>query len=235
MQVSNSIDVITTSFQGVWLDFFSAIPWILAAIVVFALGWAIAIAIGKIVAGVVVSLKLDEGLGKLGLREGLERAGLRLDSAAFLGGLFRWVFVVVFLLAAANILQLEGVTLFLKEVLLYIPNLIIAAIMVIATLLLAGFFEKLVHASVEAARLKSGAVLGSLAKWATLLFGFLAAVQQLGVAKDIINIFVTGFVAMVALAGGIAFGVAGKDFASDALKRLAGGAAEKNNGAPQKK
>ena len=220
MEFTNSFDVVTASFQSVWLDFFSAVPRILGAIIVFAIGWAIAIAIGKIIYSICKSLKLDEGLGRLGLQEGLGRAGLQLDSAAFLGGLFRWVFVVIFLLTSANILQLEGVTTFLQQILLYVPNLIVATIILIAVLLLAGFVEKLVHASMEAAKLKGGATLGGLTKWAVLIFGILAAIQQLGVATDIINIVVTGFVAMVALAGGIAFGIAGKEVAGEALQKL---------------
>lgn len=219
MSFTQSFDVVTTSFQQVWLDVFSEVPRIIGALVVFLVGWAIAVAIGKVVSSIVASLKLDEGLGKLGIRENLSRAGLRLDSAKFLGELFRWVFVILFLLAAANILHLEGVTTFLNAVLLYVPNIIIAVIMVVAALLLAEFFEKLVHASVEAAHLKSSKLLSSLTRWAVLIFGFLAAVQQLGVASDIINIVVTGFVAMVALAGGIAFGIAGKDAAADILKK----------------
>ena len=220
MGITDSFDVVTTSFETLWLDFFSAVPSILAAILVFVVGWIIAVAVGKIISSVVANLKLDEGLEKIGFREGLERAGLHLDSAAFLGGLFRWTFVVVSLLAAANILALEGVTAFLQEVLLYVPNLIVAVVMVIAATLLSRFFEKLVHASMETAKLGGGEALGSITKWAILVFGYLAAVQQLGVAEDIINIVVMGVVAMIALGGGIAFGIAGKDFAAGVLKRM---------------
>ena len=193
MSFTENFDVVTTSFQQVWLDVFSAVPRIIGAILVFLIGWAVAMAIGKIISSIAMSLKLDEGLGKLGMQDGLARAGLRLDSAKFLGELF--------------------------QVLLYIPNVIVAVIMIIAALLLAGFFEKLVHASVETAHLKGGKSLGLVVKWVVLVFGFLAAVQQLGVATDIINIMITGFVAMVALAGGIAFGIAGKDVAGDILKK----------------
>lgn len=217
---SAPFDVLVTSFESVWLDFFSAVPRIIGAVVVFALGWAIAVALGKIVSNMLAGLKLDEGLGKLGMQEGLARAGLSLNTAAFIGGLFRWVLVIVFLLTAANILQLAGVTAFLQEVLLYVPNLIVAVIIIVAVTLLARLIEKITHASMETAKLRGGDTMGSIAKWAVLVFGYLAAVQQLGVAEDIINIFVTGFVAMVALSGGIAFGIAGKDFASDVLKRV---------------
>ncbi|MDP3963685.1 MAG: hypothetical protein Q8Q39_04270 [bacterium] len=220
MGITDGFDVITTSFETLWLDFFSAVPKILGAILVIVIGWAIAMAIGKLVASIVANLKLDEGLEKMGFKEGLERAGLHLDSSAFLGGIFQWTFVVVSLLAAANILELEGVTAFLQEVLLYVPNLIVAIVMIIAATLLARFFEKLVHASMETAKLHGGDTLGSITKWAILLFGYLAAVQQLGVAEDIINIVVTGVVAMIALGGGIAFGIAGKDFAAGVLKKM---------------
>ena len=219
MPFTQSFDVVAASFQSVWLDFFSALPRIIGAIIVFAAGWAIALAVGKIVANIVASFKLDEGLARTGLPKSLESAGIRLDSAAFIGGLIRWLFVIVFLLTAANLLQLDGVAAFLQEILLYVPNLVVATVIIVAVLLLAGFFQKLVHASMEAAHLKGGAALGSLVKWAVIIFGFLAAIQQIGVAADIINIVVTGLVAMVALAGGIAFGIAGKDVAAEILQK----------------
>ena len=56
--------------------------------------------------------------------------------------------------------------------------------------------------------------------WAIVLFGFLTALSQLGIAVSIINSLVTGFVAMLALAGGIAFGLGGKDYAGHLIGKL---------------
>jgi hypothetical protein len=213
------MDVVSASFQNLWLDFFSAIPNIIAAVVILALGWAFAVALGKIVQNALSALKLDDGLSKLGVQEVLAKTGTKLDTAAFLGGLVRWFCVIVVVLVAANVLKLDAVSIFLNQVLKYVPNLIAAMVMIIAALLLSKFFEKLIHVSMEAAKIHGGAALGALAKWAVLIFGFLAAISQIGIAQDIINIVVTGAVAMVALAGGIAFGIAGKDFAGALLLR----------------
>jgi hypothetical protein len=62
--------------------------------------------------------------------------------------------------------------------------------------------------------------LGSLTWWAVVIFGFFAALSQLGVAVSIINSLVTGFVAMLAIAGGIAFGLGGKGVAQEILEKF---------------
>ena len=82
------------------------------------------------------------------------------------------------------------------------------------------FLKNLIQASVKSARLHHAGFLGSLAWWSVMVFGLLAALTQLGIAVSIINSLVTGFVAMLALAGGIAFGLGGKDLAADLLSKL---------------
>ncbi|MEK7178290.1 MAG: hypothetical protein AAB721_01380, partial [Patescibacteria group bacterium] len=53
-----------------------------------------------------------------------------------------------------------------------------------------------------------------------VLFGFLTALVQLNIASSIINSIITGFIAMLALAGGLAFGLGGRDYASSLVSKL---------------
>jgi len=62
--------------------------------------------------------------------------------------------------------------------------------------------------------------LGTIAWWGIFVFGFLTALQQLGVAQVIVYNLITGLIAMLALAGGLAFGLGGKEMASRLLSKL---------------
>jgi len=150
----------------------------------------------------------------------LGRAGLRLNSGKFVGKLVYWFFVVVFLLAATDILRFYSLSNFLREVLLYVPNVFVAVLIMLSAVVIGNFLRHLVQASVKASRLHAAGFLGALTWWSVVVFGFFAALSQLGVAVGLINSLVTGFVAMLALAGGIAFGLGGKEYAAHLLGKL---------------
>ena len=96
----------------------------------------------------------------------------------------------------------------------------IAVLIMLAGVVVASFGAKLIRASVLAARLHSAHFLGALTKWAVLVFAFLAALSQLGIAGALVNTLIMGFVAMLAIAGGLAFGLGGKDVAAAWLEKL---------------
>ena len=131
-----------------------------------------------------------------------------------------WFLTIVFILAATDILGLFGISLFLRDVLAYIPSIIIAVLIMLAAFVLANFSKSVVKASVMSARLHASKFLGTLAWWTIVVFGFLAALIQLGIAVTILNTLITGLIAMIALAGGIAFGLGGKDYAAYLLEKL---------------
>ena len=220
MFVQTWADVIRFTLQNLWTGFVMFLPNFLGALVIFFVGLVIAAGLSKIVEKLVDALKLDRLLEQFGLGKILERADLRLDSGRFIGVLVQWFFIVVTLLAVSDILKLEAFSDFLSQVLLYVPNIIIAVLIMLAGVVMAAFLAKLVRASVLAARLHSAHFLGALTKWSVLVFAFLAALSQLGIAGALVNTLIMGFVAMLALAGGLAFGLGGRDVAAAWLEKL---------------
>lgn len=212
-------DVIVASLQQVWATVAVFLPLFIGAVVVLILGWIIAVAVGKVVEQIVRALRLDTILSKLDFEKTLERAGWKLNSGAFVGGLVRWFLIIVFLLASVNILGLTQVSDFLQDVLLYIPNVIVAAFILIISAVLSEAVEKFVRGSVEAAGYR-GTFVGVVARWAIWLFAFAAALLQLGIATALVQTLVTGLVAALAIAFGLAFGLGGKEVASDFLQKV---------------
>lgn len=214
------LDVIITSLNTIWLSFVGFLPTFIAALIVFIVGWLIAIALGKLANRIIRIIKLDLLLTKIGLNKALAKARLKLDSGRFFEELVKWFFIIVFLMAAVDILKLYQVGEFLKRILYYIPNIIVAVVVLLAALIVANLLQKLVRASVEAAGLHGAGFLSGLTKWAVLIFGFIAALIQLGIAVTLINTLMIGLVGMLAIAGGLAFGLGGKDHAARFLEKL---------------
>ncbi len=220
MFVQNWVDVVTFSLQNLWQGFVIFLPTFLGSLVILFVGLVIAAGIARIVEKLVDALKLDRLLEQLGLGKVLERADVRLHSGRFVGVLVQWFFIIVTLLAVSDILGLMAFSDFLTQVLFYVPNIVIAVLIMLAGVVAAAFLSKLVRASVMAAKLHSAHFLGALTKWSILVFAFLAALSQLGVAGALVNTLIMGFVAMLAIAGGLAFGLGGRDVAAAWLEKM---------------
>lgn len=213
-------EVLTTSFSNLWVAFVEFLPKFLGAIIILIIGWIVAIVLGNIAIKIVDFLKIDEALTKLNLKKGLEKAGIEFTISGVIGWLVKWFLIIVFLIAASDILEWVEITDFLKHVVLYIPNVIIAVVILLAGIMVADFVHKVIKKSVEAAKLTSATFLAGIAKWAILVFSFMAALVQLSIAYALIQTLFTGFVGMLAIAGGLAFGLGGKELAGKFLEKL---------------
>lgn len=212
-------DVIVASLQEVWTSLAMFVPSLIGAVLVFLVGWIVAEALGKVVEQIVRSLRVDTLLHKLDVSRVVERAGWKLNAGAFVGWLVKWALVISFLLASANILGLTAVSDFLKAVLLYVPNVVVASLILIIAALVADVVERVVRGSVEAAGYR-GSLVGIVVRWSIWIFAFLIVLPQLGIATALIQTIVTGFVAALAIAFGLSFGLGGKDMASSILDRV---------------
>lgn len=222
MMVQNWADVLVSSFQQVWAQFIGFVPALLGAIIVFIVGLIIASVLGALVAKIMTGLKLDKALARVGVEEYVERAGMRLNSGRFLGQVVYWFIVITFLLAASDLLGFFALSSFLEKVLLYIPHVIVAILIMLVTIVVANFLRKIVKASVMGARLHAANFLGSITWYAVIIFGLAATLAQLGLDVTILNTLITGIIAMLALAGGLAFGLGGKEYASHLIEKFRG-------------
>ena len=213
-------DVVVGSLQNVWFQFAAFMPNLIGALIVLVIGLIVAAGLGALVEKIFEALRLDTFLEKLGLKPYFERAGLRLRASYFLGRLVYWFIAIAFILAASDSLGLYALSSFLSSILGYMPNVFAAVLIMLAALVLGNFVRRIVTASVMSAKLHAAHFLGTLTWWSIVVFGFLAALTQLNIAVTIIQSIVTGFIAMLALAGGLAFGLGGKDYASHLLGRL---------------
>jgi len=222
MYIQDWTALVVNSLQNVWAGFVGVLANIIGALIVLIIGLIIASGLAALVEKFVKLVKLDKLLSNLGLGEHFERAGLSINSGKFFAKLVYWFLVIVFLLAATDILGFYSLSAFLKDTLLYIPNIIVAVLIMLATVVIGNFLRKLVKVSVKASKLHAANFLSSLTWWSVIIFGFLTALSQLGIAVGIIQSLVTGFVAMIAIAGGIAFGLGGKDYAAALLSKFRG-------------
>jgi hypothetical protein len=213
--------VLQGSFESLLYGLVNFIPNLVVAIIIFVIGWLIGVGIGRVVAQVITALRIDQALRSAGVDKVVERAGFTLNSGAFLGALVKWFFIVVFLVAALDVLHLTVVTAFLSTVVLgYLPQVIAAVLILLVAAVVAQAMERVVAGSARAAHLTSANFLGSVAKWAIWIFAILAALDQLEVAPAFVQTLFTGVIVAVALAVGLSFGLGGQVAAARYIEKV---------------
>ena len=221
MIVTQSADVVQNSFTGLWFTVVQYLPALLAAIIIFVIGWIVGVILYRIVVEIVKVLRIDDALKAAGLHEAAREAGFNLDVGRFLATLVMWFIVLVFLVASLDILGLSRVTIFLQTVvLLYLPQVIVAVLILILGAVVAEVVRGLVSGSARAAGAHAANLAGAVAKWAIWIFAIMAALNQLQVATTFIQTLFTGFVVALSLAFGLAFGLGGKEAAARTIEKI---------------
>jgi hypothetical protein len=213
-------EAITNSLQDLWLKFINFIPSFVGALLIFFMGLVVAVALGKVAQKFIQVLKIDQAVDKMRIGEKFRSTGVDFNVSHFFGALVKWFLILVFLMAATDILGLDEVTSFLNKIIFYIPNVVVATIILSVAFILGNFSYSIIRSSTKAAGIMSATFLATLARWSIIIFGLLAAFIQLGIAVSLVNTIFMGIVAALAIAAGLAFGLGGKDEAALILRKI---------------
>src|SRR3989344_5223367 len=213
-------DVLSVSFRNLWLGVVDFVPNLIVAIIILLVGWGIGVLFSRVVSQIIKAIKVDEGLRRAGVEDFLARGGLSLNSGAFLGGLVRWFILLVFLIGAFEVLGLSQVTSFLRDILDYLPQVIVAVLILIAAGMVADAMKSIVLSSAKSAEVSSAGFLATVTKWVIWIFAILVALSQLGIAEGFLQTIFTGLVVALSLGLGLAFGLGGQEAASRVIEKM---------------
>lgn len=189
------------------------VPRFIAGLLILLIGIVIASIVRQVILSGAKSLKVDAYLKRYGVPELRENY----TWSNILAEIVRWFVIIIFLIPTADVWGLPRIGTLLNELLIYLPNVFVAVIIALVGFVLARLAHDVVLASIKGITKESASMVASSTQWVINGFVILAVLNQLGVASDLIRILFTGVVAMVALAGGIAFGLGGQDNARDIL------------------
>lgn len=192
------------------------VPKLLAGAVILLIGIIVGSILKRVVVEVFRALKVEAFLHKYGVPEMKED----LTWTNILGEVVRWFVIVIFLIPTAEVWNLPRITTALNQVLFYLPNVFVAAVLALVGFVFARLTHDVILAGAKGVDPATASTAATVARWAVQVFVILAVLSQLGVATDLIRILFTGFVAMLAVAGGIAFGLGGQSAAKDTVESL---------------
>jgi len=199
---------------------------LILAIVVFIIGYLISIGIGRLISEVLKSVKFNKLFEKEGWRKALQRANVDLNPAEFIGLIFKWVFVIVALLIAVDVLKLTAFAGFLTQVLNYLPNVVLAVLVFIVAMVVSDLVEKVVRVAIERLKVGYGYLAASIVRWAIwvfaffLILGLLLPPQANALVQILYSSIVYGVVGALALGIGLAIGLGGKETAGKIISDM---------------
>jgi len=214
---------IVNVISGALIQIGSYLPQFIGGLVILLVGVITSSILRSVVRGVFNWLKIEDNIQQVvswfeNFR--LDRgAGVRVWTDV-LSELVRWTVLILFLIPAVEAMGLPKVTGVLNQFLLYLPNVFVAAVVGFVGLVVANLVHEVIRRFAVDLGSDSASLLATIAKSAVVFFTVLVILNQLGVGADLVRILFTGIVAMLALAGGIAFGLGGQESAKKALDDL---------------
>lgn len=206
--------------NAVLLDFYQKIvgflPSLFGGLLILIVGLLLAAIVKQLLLSILSFLRIDSLFQKTRLIEKKEV----LIWEEVLTEILRWTLIILFLIPTLEVWGLSRATVVINQFLFYLPNVIVAVVIGFVGLVASNLGSDLVRHSVKTIGAASSSTLAVFTKWMILFFTALVVLNQLGVAQDLIRILFTGIVAMLAIAGGLAFGLGGQGMAHDILEEL---------------
>lgn len=210
-------DTLIASFRDAFSMMLGAIPRILGFIIIVAIGWFISSLLARAVLGLLRAIRFDELMQRSGLADFMNKMGTGTDPAGIVAGLVKWIVRIVVLLVAFDTLGLPAVSDVMRQFLLWLPNLIVALVILFIGGIAARALGNVVRGATAEGGFRNPETLSNVARTAVWAFSIVIAVNQLGIATNLINTLVTGLIGALALAAGLAFGLGGRDLAQRSL------------------
>ena len=204
-------DLFATSFHNAFDQIIDMTPRVVAMVVVLTVGFLIAKVVAKMAEQISKAVGLQAGAERSGLADSMKQVGIHPSVSVILGRIVFWMLMCVFLTAGFNVLGLETLSTTLQTVVAYIPNLLVAAVVVIVGLLVAALIRGVVATSADRVGITYAERLAAGCYYVLALMTFIAAFDQLGIRFELFREMLLIAFAAVALGFGLAAGLGGRD------------------------
>lgn len=229
VQITEWSDAMFTSLAAAMALLFSAIPKIIGFVLIVVVGWFVASLIERGLASLLRTIRFNELAQRAGLADFVRKMGMNTDPAGMIGLVVKWFVRLIALVVAFDALGLPAVSDVLRQLLMWLPNVIVALVVLVIGGLAAKALGNVVRGAASEAGLTNANFLSKSAAVVVWAFAIVVAVNQLGIATELVNTLFMAIVGALALAAGLAFGLGGRDTAAE-IVRKAYAKAQENSG-----
>jgi hypothetical protein len=206
-------------FQKCYENLLFFLPNLLTSLIILIIGIVLAYVLKIVVSRFLRAIKLDRFAERSGLFEVLSKSGVKESSSTLISKVIEWLTVLTFVIIAMQNLKIPTVERLVERLFLYLPNIFVAAMILVLGYLLSNFFGRAVLIASVNSGIKSSGLIGKCTRFAVFILSATMALEQLGIGKDTVIIAFTVVFGGLVLAMAIAFGLGGKDIARDYLEK----------------
>ncbi len=208
---------ILSFWQDVLLPF---VPKLLGALIIYIIGYWVAKIIASLIAEVLKMLKFDRIFEEKGWADAFKKADIDVKPSEFFAGIIKWILIIIFLVGVAETLGLPKFGELLTGIVNYLPNVIVAALIFVVTVIITDILEKIIVVSIGGMKVSYATAVGEFVRWVIWIFAIFAILIQLGIAEQLVFVLFQGIVYFLVLAMGLSFGLGGKEAAADLVKSV---------------
>ncbi|MBL7138326.1 MAG: hypothetical protein ISS17_06100 [Bacteroidales bacterium] len=218
--MKEQVNLFLESSQQLLNEIATTIPQILGAVLILLIGWLIARVVKKLFIKLLLLVRFNFLTEKSGIEKFLKEGGVKLNASEILGALIYWIIMLIVIMATLNSLNLASASLLFNEILLYIPNIIVAIVILIIGIYLARMVSQILLTSLKNMKDKTATFISQLAFYAIIVLTVFVTISQLNIAQNIINSAFQLLFGGLCLALGLAFGLGGKDKAAEIINDM---------------
>lgn len=216
--MNESGDILIGSIQGIWAEMALFAPKLLAAAVLLIAGWLLAHLLRSAVRKVLGWLRFGSAVERSGLEALGRENGIELSVESLMSGLVYWFAILIVVLSVANSLGLHIVAELINRVVLYLPNVLVAILILVFGTLSARLVNRIIFAWLHGAKVEGVLTISTLSEYAIQVFALFLALEQLAIGTQLLlAAFVIAFGGL-SLALALAFGLGGREWAAAKLQ-----------------
>lgn len=217
--MQQQFDIFIASFNSVIAQLADFLPKLLWALVLLFIGWIIAKLVRGGVRRLLVLAHFDRLAEKTGVEEFLKHGDMHITFAGIISEVSYWLVLLIVLVTVSSSLGLAAVADLFNRVALYLPNIIVAVLIIIFGTLLARFINRLVFAWLRNLGVDGALTISTMAEYGVQVFAVFVALEQLAIGTQLLTTAFAILFGAVCLALALAFGLGGREWAAGVIAK----------------
>ncbi|MEJ5210293.1 MAG: hypothetical protein WHV61_02535 [Burkholderiales bacterium] len=219
--MQQELDIFLASFNAVIRQVADFLPKLLVALVLLFVGWLVAKLARSAVRRLLALAHFDALAEKTGIEEFLKHGEMQVTLSGIIAEVSYWLVLFIVLVTVSSSLGLTAVAELFNRVVLYLPNIVVAVLIIIFGTLLARFINRLVFAWLRNLGVEGALTISTIAEYAVQIFAVFVALEQLAIATHLLTTAFAILFGAACLALALAFGLGGRDWAAGVIQKWA--------------
>lgn len=216
--MNQQIDLFISTLQTFWSEIATFFPKLMAALLLFLIGWALARLAKSAVERLLRLAHFDRMAEQSGLEALAQSGGVRLSLSSMISEVIYWLLLLVVAVSITNSLGLQAVSDLLNRAVLYLPNVLVSILVLVFGTLLARLVNRLSFAWLNGIKAPGALTISTGAEYAVQIFAFFLALEQLNIGTQLVTAAFSIAFGGIVFALALAFGLGGKEWAAERIK-----------------